>query len=356
MDATPTDAAMTDALGAWLLPRLADARSVAVTGLAAPRSGFSAETVVVDAEVDRGGGPAPERFVLRRETPDEPVYPVQVPGWQVEIELQYRAMAALASATDEVPLASLVGYEPDPEVLGAPFFVMGHVAGEVPIESPIYTAEGFFTEASAPQRRRLVDAGLAVVAAVHRAPVDGFAWLHPEGETAGAARQLRLWEEYATRELDGRSHPVLERGFAWLRDHLPAGGEVRVSWGDARPGNIIWQDFRPACATDFEAASLAPRELDLGWWLMFDRWSHEAFGVGRLEGEPTREEQRDLYMAHAGVDVGDPLPWEVFAAARYAAIVVRVMNRMVARGHLPAEQTIWLENQAVDCLAALLPD
>jgi aminoglycoside phosphotransferase (APT) family kinase protein len=343
------------ALAGWLASRLG-AESVEVTDLTPPKSGYSAETSVVDALVDRGAGPVAERFVLRRETPDEPVYPVQVPGWQVEIELQYRAMASLTAASDEVPLAPLVGYEPDPDVLGAPFFVMGHVAGEVPIESPIYTAEGFFADAAPAQRRQLLDEGLRVMAAVHRAPVEGFAWLHPAGETAGAARQLRLWHEYAERELDGREHPVLQRGFAWLHDHLPTGGEVRVSWGDARPGNIIWRDFRPACATDFEAASLAPRELDLGWWLMFDRWSHEAFGVARLEGEPTREEQRELYMAHAGVDVDDTLPWEVFAAARYAAIVVRVMNRMVARGHLPKEQTIWLENQAVDCLSALLPE
>ena len=37
-----------------------------------------------------------------------------------------------------------------------------------------------------------------------------------------------------------------------------------------------------------------------------------------------------------------------------AAIVVRVMNRMVARGDLPADQTIWLENPATDCLLQLL--
>lgn len=33
----------------------------------------------------------------------------------------------------------------------------------------------------------------------------------------------------------------------------------------------------------------------------------------------------------------------LFAAARYAAIVVRIMNRMVARGDLPADQTLYLD-------------
>jgi hypothetical protein len=46
----------------------------------------------------------------------------------------------------------------------------------------------------------------------------------------------------------------------------------------------------------------------------------------------------------------------VFAATRYAAIVVRVMNRLVGRGHLPADNTIWLRNPAADCLAELLAE
>ena len=54
--------------------------------------------------------------------------------------------------------------------------------------------------------------------------------------------------------------------------------------------------------------------------------------------------------------VDDPFPFEVFAGARYAAIVVRVMNRLVARGDMPPDQTIWLENPATTCLEQLLDE
>ena len=50
----------------------------------------------------------------------------------------------------------------------------------------------------------------------------------------------------------------------------------------------------------------------------------------------------------------DTLYFEILAAARYAAIVVRVMNRMVGRGQLPADQTIWLNNPAAVALSQLL--
>ena len=157
------------------------------------------------------------------------------------------------------------------------------------------------------------------------------------------------------------STPCSTPGSRWLHERLPdrdgaADRAVGVCWGDARPGNIIWQGSRPVCATDFEAASIASPDQDLGWWLMFDRWSHESFGAPRLEGEPTRDEQRAIYADAAGIEVPDTTFHEVFAAVRYCAIVVRVMNRTVARGLMPADQTIWLDNPSTVCLADLLAE
>jgi aminoglycoside phosphotransferase (APT) family kinase protein len=258
----------------------------------------------------------------------------------------------------KAPLAPLIGYEPDAAVLGAPFFVMEFVDGEVPREdSPhTYTREGFFVDAAPEERRRMLESGLHVLAEVHT--VDwhdaGLEWLVPPGTTPGIAAQLDLWERFTRRELRDRVHPALDEGFAWLRANLPTNLAVGLSWGDSRPGNMIWRDFRCVCIMDFENIAIAPPEIDLGWWLMFDRCTHEGVGVDRLPGEPTREELRDFYAACAGREVGNTYYFEVFAAMRYAAIVVRIMNRWVDRGDLPADQMIWLQNPAADCLADLL--
>jgi aminoglycoside phosphotransferase (APT) family kinase protein len=266
-------------------------------------------------------------------------------------------MSGLARVS-KVPLAPLVGFERDAAVLGAPFFVMGFVDGQVPPVAPPYASAGFFAEATPEERRRLIEDGLAVLAQVHAVDwqAAGFGWLVPPGGTPGARAQLALWERYAERELGGREHPLLARGLAWLHAHAPPASRLAVSWGDARPGNMIWRDFRCVCVTDFENVAVAEAELDLGWWLMFDRWSHECFGAPRLPGEPTRDEQRDFYARCAGRPVADTRWYEIFAAARYCAIVVRVMNRSVARGELPADQRIWLDNPASTCLAQLLDE
>ena len=149
---------------------------------------------------------------------------------------------------------------------------------------------------------------------------------------------------------------LVDRAFAWLHRERPAASEPGLCWGDPRPGNIIWRDVQPVCATDFEAASIAPPELDVGWWLMFDRTMHEGAGGERLGGDPSREDQLRMYEAASGRRVPDVHWYEICAAARYCAIVVRVMNRAVDRGLMPENHTIWLENPASTALEALLAE
>jgi aminoglycoside phosphotransferase (APT) family kinase protein len=343
-------------LETWLTERLPPAGALRLAYEGKPGSGFSAETTILSGTWSAGEART-ERFVLRKETPDPPVYPTQVPGVTCEVDIQWKLMSAVSDATSKVPLAPLIGYEDDPAVLGAPFFVMGFVDGVVPIESPPYAQEGFFTELAPDRRRVLVENGVRTLAEVHAIDwkAAGLEWL-TAGDEPSAERQLDIWNAYMDRELAGRTHPVWDEAIAWLRANLPPERPPVLCWGDPRLGNIIWRDEQPVCVTDWEAASIAPAEVDLGWWLMFDRWSHETPGVPRLEGEPTRDEQRTLYEHLSGREVGDTTWYEIFAAARYTAIVVRVMNRMVARGDLPADQTIWLENPATVCLQQLFEE
>lgn len=357
MEGRPDALALRAPLERWLAARLPGASALRVGECARPKGGWSAETLIVPVRLRRGEREVEERYVLRREMPEPSVYPSQAPSLDVEVEIQWRTMQALARAGG-VPLAPLVGYERDPAVLGAPFFVMGFVAGQVPREHPIYTREGFFVDLAPEERRRMLEDGLRVLARIHAIDWQqaGFGWLVPPGGVPGTAAQLALWEHFARRELAGRHHPVFEEGLAWLQRGVPKDARLGVSWGDARPGNMIWSDARCACVTDFENVAIGPPELDLGWWLMFDRWSHESFGAPRLPGEPGRDEQRAFYARCAGREVGDTHWYEVFAALRYTAIVVRVMNRSVARGELPPDQRIWIENPAATCLAQLLAE
>jgi aminoglycoside phosphotransferase (APT) family kinase protein len=350
-----SDTELREVFARWLAQRWPDAKNMEMGEFQSPKSGWSARTIFVPVRWERAGHTHEEKLVFRLENPEPAIYPPQAPGLDVEIDIQYRVMAALARA-GTLPLAPLVGYEADVSWAGTPFFAMGFVAGDVAIENPPYPSAGFFAEAAPEQRREIIRNGLRVLADVHRVDYRevGLDFLAHPGREPGIAHQIDLWEEFGRRELGERVHPLFDQALKWLRARLPRGLTNGFSWGDSRLGNIIFQGTRVACITDFENAAIAPPEFDLGWWLMFDRTMHEAMGVARPAGDITREEQRDAYCEFAGRDVGDTHYFEVLAATRYCAIVVRVMNRMVGRGMLPADNVIWRENPAATALAQLL--
>jgi aminoglycoside phosphotransferase (APT) family kinase protein len=341
-----------EVLAEWLTPRLGGRPELVAEGR--PGSGYSAENLVLTAAF-RG---STCRLVLRRDSIESPVYPEQAPGLSTGIGLQHRIMTALAGS---VPVAEVIGIETDPAVLGVPFFVMRYVEGQVPVEDPPYPKAGFFVELEPAQRAEMIDEGLGVLARVH-----GLDWraagldiLASPGRRPGAARQLEIWEATLRSGLGGRRGDLLEDALVWLHAQVPADPateDVVLSWGDSRPGNMIWDSARCVCVTDFEGAALGPRELDVGWWLMFDRWMHEASGLDRLAGEPTRAEQRAAYERHSGVTLDDTSWFEVFAALRFATTVVHVMNRWVAKELMPADHTIWRDNPATEVLAMLMDE
>ena len=354
---TRPDDALRAPLRDWLAAHWPDVSDLEVGELALPKSGFSAKTVFAPLRYVRDGARVEDKVAVRIENPEPAIYPQQAPGLDVEIEIQYRAMELL-ERTGRVPLAKPIGYEPDPGILGQPFFVMAFAEGEVMTEDPPYVESGFFADATPDERRKIYRRALQMMADFHT--IDwksaGFEWLVAPGEAPTVERQIDIWESYMRRELGDRVHADFDIGVSWLRANLPTDLEPALSWGDSRPGNIIFRDHEVLAITDFENIAVAPKEIDVGWWLLFDRTMHEAIGKERPDGEPTRDEIRAMYAELTGTSVPDTFYYEVLGGIRYAAIVVRVMNRMVSRGQLPADQTIWLKNPAATALSQLLDE
>lgn len=346
------------ALRNWMARRFPDRSDVAVTSIDIPvATGFSNETVMFDVAWTEGGQPRSERYVGRVEPPDGGVFPVQTPPCSVSVAMQHRTMEAVAS-TGAAPMPPLTGYEPDPAVLGQPFFVMGFVEGRVPSDNPRYSESGFVVDEATPaQRQTMVESGLEAMAAVHSIDwrAAGLEWLDASGCGAPTqAVQIDLYRGYAADALAGRDHPVLDAALDWLVANDPGDDRVGLSWGDARLGNIIWQDYRPAAVCDWEAAALCPTDADLGWWLMFDRMIFDDPGLPRPEGYPDRTEMVACYEAASGRACGDLDYWEMFAAMRFCAIFIRIGDRMARSGLLGPGINPAVGNLATVALAARL--
>jgi len=347
-----------EALQRWFAERRPDWSDVEIVDIDIPvATGFSNETVFVRVARSADNGRSEERFVIRVEPAAGALFPVQTPQCEVSVALQHRAMVT-AGAHCAAPVPEVIGYEDDRSILGEEFFVMAHVDGRVPGDNPRYTQAGFVVDEATPDdRRRMMRTGIEAMAAINTIDwvAAGLDWLDASGcAEPSTALQLDLYEAHTTATLAGRPHPVLDAAYEWLRRNDPGDTRYGLTWGDARPANVLWHDYRPAAVLDWEAAALSPTEADIGWWLMFDRMSFDDIGVDRLEGYPTREEQIAMYEQASGIEVRNPFYWEVFGIMRFAAIFIGLGDRMTDSGMVGPELNFSIANMVSDALAAAL--
>lgn len=325
-----------DAVETWLRRRHVGA---VVSEVTTPSNGMSSETILFDAswpddvspQGTAGGG-----FVLRLEpTPDAvPVFP------SYDLDGQRRAIELVAEHT-AAPVPKVRWYEPDSGILGSPFFVMERIDGWVPPDVLPYTMESRVLEMDPGARRRLQDATVDVLAEIHTAPTGvatRFLGAHP-GEGTALRRHVERWRSYHRWVCGERSIPVLDEAHRWLEANWPADAAARpavLSWGDARIGNVIYDDRDvPVAVLDWEMAAVAPREVDLGWMSFLHTFFQDLTEELGLPGLPDMLRLDDVvarYGATSGVEPVDVDWFEVYAAYRHGVIMARIHDRQVRFG------------------------
>ncbi|MEV5694501.1 phosphotransferase family protein [Micromonospora globbae] len=236
---------------------------------------------------------------------------------------EFRVISALAPT--EVPVPGALLHCPDPDVIGAPFYLMERVAGEV------FRTRAQTDPLGAPRRRELAMAMMDTLAALHRvdpAAVGLADFGRPEGYLE---RQVRRWAGQLDRS---RSRPL--PGADELRDRLaatvPASANAgRIVHGDYRLDNLLAtvDPVAVRAVLDWEMATLGDPLADLG--LLLTYWdvlggsetaegNPVADGLGPRAGFPTGAELIERYADRSGVDVG-PLHWHVALGCFKLAVI-----------------------------------
>jgi len=203
----------------------------------------------------------------------------------------------------------------DESVIGAPFYVMERVSGEVMTSSLPAGSDG------ARIGSELVDALVEVHACDWRAcGLEGY------GKPTGyLERQLRrfggLWEHNRTRAV-----PVLERVSSWLAENRPESGPATIVHGDYRLGNTMFAGNRLVAIFDWELATIGDPLADVGYLVATwaQRGDPEGSVIGlspvtRGPGFPTRDELVAMYEERSGRSMSD-LRWYVTLALWKSAI------------------------------------
>jgi aminoglycoside phosphotransferase (APT) family kinase protein len=236
---------------------------------------------------------------------------------------EHRVLSALADSPVPVPRTVLLCADPD--VLGAPFYVMERVAGTV-YRSPEQAREALGDDGAA----ALADDLVAVLAALHQ--IDPAAYgLGDFGRPEGfLERQLRRWRT----QLDGsrsRSVPGIDELAGRLAERMPTTQRHSIVHGDFRLDNcMVGGDGRIAAVLDWEMSTLGDPLTDVGllrvYWTAGGRSRLDPAGGSPLVPVPAMIE---AYARRSALDL-TPLPWYVaFGYFKLAVILEGIHYRYV---------------------------
>jgi len=232
-----------------------------------------------------------------------------------------RVLAALADSA--VPHPPLIAAEPDPEVLGAAFYLMEPIDG---FNATLGLPAPFDTDLEWQREMGLsMPDAIASLAAVDHVAV-GLADL---GRFEGwAERQVGRWRKQldSYSELAGYPRPDIPGVDAvgeWLAARLPADAQPGLIHGDFHFANVLIRRDRPAVAAvvDWELVTIGDPLLDLGHLLA--TWpQRDAVGISVLaNGLPSHDEIIGRYATQTIRSLDDLLWYRVLACYRLGLIL-----------------------------------
>ncbi len=249
---------------------------------------------------------------------------------------EFTVMSGLAHT--DVPVPQTYARCTDPDVIGAPFYVMERVLG-----TPYRT------------KAQLEELGSERTAAIAHAMVDVLARLHavvPEEVGLGELgrpegfleRQVRRWG----RQLDGsrsRDLPDADELLRRLAGQIPDQGPSGIVHGDYRLDNLLVDASRPGeevrAVVDWEMATLGDPLTDVALLLVYDRLASIAGGsavadASAAPGYPDAATQLEQYAAASGRDLSR-MDFHLGLAHFKLAVILEGIHFRHARGHTVGE-------------------
>jgi aminoglycoside phosphotransferase (APT) family kinase protein len=263
--------------------------------------------------VDRG----PARWVLRR----APRHASSATAHDVLRE--FRILDAIKD--EPVAIARPVVACDDPEVFGAPFYVMARVEGR-PILQAVPEAWAAAPETHGRALEELVDALVAVHAVDWEAC--GLGDLAHGGDYL--SRQRTRWltqlDSYGGREL-----PAAHRVADWLEAHRPADQPLALCHGDYKLDNVLFAPTAPPrllAVVDWEMAAIGDPLVDLAWALIFHPGPEGTMRLGMAKEPrfdvahlPDRRSLVERYTSGSGRNTSSIGWYDVFARWKLAVVL-----------------------------------
>ena len=281
-------------------------------------TGFSSATSILTIR----GADMPPKVVVQA-APDQQTALFE----HYDIARTFRMQSALAA--HQVPVADMLWLCEDIDVIGVPFYVMAHVPGKVPPDRPPYHVGGWFADALPADQATLWLAGLEAMAVLHQVTPESLPFIPTTPAEQLIPHLLATWQKFHAK-LDRYGDPLLRDALLKLAATAPTVERVSAHWGDAKLGNLMFDQGRVAAILDWELCGISAPEEDVAHYFAVDWFLSTGTGNARLAGLPNVEASLQHYARHGAIDSAAMGWWFAFALVRMAIIFQRARS-VVAR-------------------------
>lgn len=304
----------------YLIGKLPGATDLRIANPDYPRgAGQSHETILFDALWSKGGQEYHQGMVIRFKPTGYTVFLDDL------FEQQFRIMQLL-HAGGQVPVARPLWLEMDGAGFGQPFFVMEKVRGRVPVSIPPYSRSGFLFDAPVEKRRHLWSSAVTHLARLQHVPVSDLEFLAGSAQAPrGLAQEWDKYSRFVEWLRDDPRHEFLELARQRLMENWPDNQPEGLVWGDARIGNMMFDDnFDVVAMMDWEQPSLGGALHDLAWFIqMAERLHGKEGSPDYFTGMGTRDETIALWEDVSGKSAVDLEWYEDFTQLKRCCCGVR---------------------------------
>tara|TARA_Y100000766_G_scaffold256789_1_gene243841 strand:+ start:474 stop:1544 length:1071 start_codon:yes stop_codon:yes gene_type:complete len=301
-------------------------------------SGFSNETFIFSLNEND----LSKKYVLRLKPSNYQVFP------EYNLKLQVDIMRCLYERG--FPTPNIILYESNDDILGSEFYLMDFINGEAPTDNPPYhmDPEGMVGKAVKEDRRKIWTEWIYYLNRIHTLDINDLKLKELDSKYRNNDPldiDIEYYQNFLDWGMDGEDNPLCNNVLSWLRENKPTNNNpLSLCWGDSRPGNILYNNFKASALLDWEMATYGDPISDVAWGLAVDDASSIGLTVDRLEGSMDYTEALALWSKHTGFSSENYNYYRIFSLLKFSIIMVRVAKKLVFNNIMPLESDFYKNN------------
>lgn len=261
-------------------------------------------------------------YVLRRP-------PFSAPKRGHDMGREYKVLRQLNPIFKKAP--RVFAFCDDTNVIGAPFYIMEKVSGE------ILTAKAALQREVSPAAfKTIANTWLDTFVAFHNidyADANLADLGRPEGYVA---RQVSNWgKQYLAAKTN--EVPSSQKVMAWMEEHQPTSYDHTLIHNDFKYDNVVFKDgnwIEISAILDWEMCTLGDPLMDLGtslgYWITLEEQEFAKMGIPSptmMPGNPSRSEIVHQYALKSGKSINNIVFYYVFGLFKIAVIAQQIYYR-----------------------------